>query len=204
MSSPNYTTETARDMTRQRLPNFIKAEYHTVFESKSPMSFTGRLWQWRGFEDQVRETFDAQRWGKSIISARLAQPDQNDISHEMFHCGDELSLSGRFVQNALHVMTAIGRDLNYKIHFGDYKTVYTQRGESVRLGHAKVASHAATQSKDGQTKPRSDVEKQPDFAALDDNHRARFVGEIKTPWTVDIKDLSRNESRFRRRLGECL
>jgi hypothetical protein len=162
------------------------------------------------FESEVRKKFLSITWGKSIISVRRAVPDQLDIVNEMFQCGDELSVSGRFVQQVLHVMTAIEREGNIPIRFGDFRTVYTPERENMALAEEKRAGNTQTSqpsqsvsehedSQTGETRKGED----PDFAAVDNHNRVRFVGEIKIPWTQNFTKTQKHDPRWRRWIGKC-
>ncbi len=208
MISNNQTgtiSQTGRDITQQPLPDIIKAVYHTQKPSLSPYYLEAQHLPWPGFENEVRRNFERQNWGTSIISVRRAFPDQFDIVNEMFQCGDELSLSGRFVQQVLHVTTAIGRDLNIPVRFGDFKTVYTPEREKQRLEEERRAGTAQlpqpmSQPEDAETK-KSRQGEDPDFAAVNNGDRVRFVGEIKTPWTQIFEKGRSIDSRWRRWIG---
>jgi hypothetical protein len=122
-------------------------------------------------------------------------PEIFNIVNGMFQCGDELSLSGRFVQQVLHVMTAVGRDLNIPVRFGDFRTVYTaerekQRQEEERRRRVRQPLQALFPPDDSQIDRTDDSQADrkgpstdPEYAAVNDENHVRFVGEIKTPWT---------------------
>jgi hypothetical protein len=206
-NSPGTITQNGKQITQQPLPDIIRAKYRTKTTSTSAYTFEGEYLPWEGFEKEVRENFRRHKFGSSIISVRRVLPDQFDIVNEMFHCGDELSLSGRFVQQVLHVMTAVGRDSNVQIRFGDYKTVYTAKREERRLEEerrAGITSQPKPKSQPGDPQLRKDdSRKDPDFAAVNyHNDRIRFAGEIKTPWTQNFEETQALETRWRRWLGK--
>jgi hypothetical protein len=196
--------------TQEALPNIIVARYHTQTISTSSYFLEAQHLPWADFENEVRQKFLSMTWGKSIISVRRAVPDQLDIVNEMFQCGDELSVSGRFVQQVLHVMTAVAKDGNIPIRFGDFRTVYTPEREKMALAEEKRAGSAQTSQP---SQPLSEIEdsqtgenrkgEDPDFAAVDFNNRVRFVGEIKTPWTQNFTKTQQNDPRWRRWIGKC-
>jgi hypothetical protein len=192
-------------ITQEPLPQYNKAQNRTKSASLSNFTFSGTYVPWDGFENEVRKNFVAQQWGTSIISVRQLHPGPNDLQNEMFLVGDELSLSGRFVQQLLHVMTAVGHDLKIPIRFGDYKTVDpTERNtgqEVLRRQSAGIPIKPAS-AIDPNEKTISPPTKEPDYVALDDEACARFVGELKTPWTQNFSALSKNDQRWRRHLGE--
>jgi hypothetical protein len=200
-------SQNGRDVTIQPLPDIVRARYHTRAASLSPYNFEAQYVPWSGFENEVRKTFETQKWSSSILSIRRAIPNKFDLVNEMFQCGDELSVSGRFVQQVLHVMTAVGRDLSIPIKFGDFKTVYTPEREKQGLeqeirGGTLQTSQSMSQSEDTpSSKNRSGED--PDFAAINDKDRVKFVGEIKTPWTQDFAEARSMDNRWRRWIGEC-
>lgn len=123
----------------------------------------------------------------------------------MFLVGDELSLSGRFVQHALHIMTAMGQDLRIPIRFGDHKTVNAserERGNQEFRRQSSVTLLSSEPDSKARLNFKQALSEDPDFVALDFIERARFVGEIKTPWTQDLENLKQDDSQWRRHLGE--
>jgi hypothetical protein len=103
---------------------------------------------------------------------------RNAIHHEHYMCGDEISVSTRLVQNVLHVLTAVSKELIQGVGWGDSKS-------SVQ-GMAG-ARHV------------------PDFIALANGKELRMVGKAKTPWTNDlVQAVNQVTSRAQiwKRLGE--
>jgi hypothetical protein len=199
----------SRQTTKERLSPYCKANNLKKTTSVSNVSFSGVCVPWDRFENKVRSNFLSQRWGNSPISFRRVKPGQNDLQEEMFLIGDEISLSGRFVQQVLHVMTAVGCDLNIPIRFGDFNTVnpneFNAGMERLRRQSASVPIQpvpVTDKNEDGNDKTILPLSKLPDYVALDDRDGARFVGELKTPWTQDLSLFSENDQRWRKHLGE--
>jgi hypothetical protein len=207
ISQDRTLSQNGRDITQLSLPDIIRAKYHTQTVSTSTCTLQGQYLPWSDFENEVRRNFERQKWGNSILSVRRVIPEKFDLANEIFQCGDELSLSGRFVQQVLHVMTAVGRDLNIPIKFGDFRTVYTQERENKRLEQEKRAgTPPASQTMSESENPKDSnlsLRKDPDFAAVNNHDRVRFVGEIKTPWTQNFEKNQHKEMRWRRWIGTC-
>jgi hypothetical protein len=199
----------SRQITKQRLSPYREAKNLRKTASVSNVSFSGVCVPWDRFENEVRRNFLLQNWGNSPISFRLSKPGSNDLQEELFLIGDEISLSGRFVQQVLHVMTAVGCDLNIPIRFGDFNTVnpneFNAVMELLRRQSASVPIQpvpVTDKDDDGNEKTISPLRKLPDYVALDDRDGARFVGELKTPWTQNLSLFSENDQRWRKHLGE--
>jgi hypothetical protein len=199
----------SRQITKQRLSPYREAKNLRKTTSVSNVSFSGVCVPWDRFENEVRRNFLLQNWGDSPISFRLSKPGSNDLQEELFLIGDEISLSGRFVQQVLHVMTAVGCDLNIPIRFGDFNTVnpneFNAVMELLRRQSASVPIQpvpVTDKDDDGNEKTISPLMKLPDYVALDDRDGARFVGELKTPWTQNLSLFSENDQRWRKHLGE--
>jgi hypothetical protein len=199
----------SRQITKQRLSPYREAKNLRKTTSVSNVSFSGVCVPWDRFENEVRRNFLLQNWGNSPISFRLSKPGSNDLQEELFLIGDEISLSGRFVQQVLHVMTAVGCDLNIPIRFGDFNTVnpneFNAVMELLRRQSASVPIQpvpVTDKDDDGNEKTISPLRKLPDYVALDDRDGARFVGELKTPWTQNLSLFSENDQRWRKHLGE--
>lgn len=116
--SQEYLLANSHDIIQEPLPHVCYGKNRTRHASVSDFVFSGIHHSWGGFENEVRKNFLAQQWGDSIISVRRSRPDPIDLSNEMFLVGNELSLSGRFVQQVLHLMTAAGQDLRIPIRLG--------------------------------------------------------------------------------------
>jgi hypothetical protein len=188
------TCKTAKDVTRDRLPDLILSKNCTYSESKKNTIFKGQRWRWVKFEDEVRECCQAQNWPEAVLSASV-QRGKKDVSFETLHCGDESSISGRFFQNALHIVTEVCQELGYKVRFGDSRIVKAvERKEAVRRAEKAVGMKSQLK------------ELNPDIVACDENYNTRFVGELKTSWTVALDGLvePNQRDRFTAVLGRLL
>ena len=113
----------------------------------------------------------------------------------MLYCGDELSISGRFSQNVLHPVTEVCQVLGYEVRFGDSRIVRSfERKRAVELAKKAVGFKGKL------------TELNPDIVACDKDHNTRFVGELKTSWTVKLDDLMKidRKERFRACLGRFI
>lgn len=186
------------------MPEILEAKYKTKTASLSEFKFSGIYSPWHGFEDEVRQTFLSLRWSNSLLSAHRTNPHPNDLIHETFLVGDDLSLSGRFVQHVLRVMTAVARDLNIPVRFGDHKTL---NSEDRKRGKAELRRQSAVYKLSSQTdttvapSPEKNLLEVPDFVTLDGQERARFVGEFKTPWTQNLTALKSDDIKWRGHIG---
>jgi hypothetical protein len=209
MMTIRVETIDSHQITTERLSTYCEAINPKRTTSVSNVGFSGVCVPWDRFENEVRSNFLSQKWGNFPISLRLSKPGPNDLQEEMFLVGDEISLSGRFVQQVLHVMTAVGCDLNIPIRFGDFNTInpkeFKAGMESLRHQSASVLIQPVLDTdkdEDGNEKTVSPLSKLPDYVALDDRDGARFVGELRTPWTQNLSLFSENDQRWRRHLGE--
>lgn len=174
------TTDPAFDIIVSRTDNLVLSQAsRTTGSSNHASRFEGVLGLWSSFESSVRQNTKAINWSQhqTILQSRPVGTN-NSLHHEHYICGDEISVSGRFVQNVLHPLIAVGKELGQEIQWGDSKT-----------------------SEEG-LKNTNDI---PDFVALANGKHLRAVGELKTPWTVDLLDLVQNvtsDDEFWRRLGE--
>ena len=151
----------------------------TTSSSNHTSRFEGVLGLWSSFESSVRQNTDAIDWTQhqTILQIRPTG-SANLLHHEHYVCGDEISVSGRFVQNVLHPSIAVGKEVGQRIRWGDSKT--------------------SQQGKDNQKNI-------PDFVALANEKDLRAVGELKTPWTVNLVDLVQQvttDDSFWKRLGK--
>lgn len=172
--SENVILSNSYDITQQPLPKLKFARYQTKRPSISPFTFAGTYVFWDDFENEIRKNFLSQQWGNSVISVRRIHPGPHDLSNEMFLVGDELSLSGHFVQQVLHVMTAVGHDLKIPIRFGDHKTVdpNERRHGNEELGRqSAVVLFQPENGIDGSTTTDQPSSEEPDYAALDERAR---------------------------------
>ncbi|KAL1847214.1 hypothetical protein Plec18170_008778, partial [Paecilomyces lecythidis] len=176
------------DLTKDRLPE-IQSEPDRCTGSSAvhtDLKFNGRLVPWKSFEQDVHDVF--RKVFKNPITRKklhvvLSHPGEDAISNEHYLCGEELSSSGRYVQHALHVMTAVGNDLGFKLRFGDWYTSYKHE----RASGTRKKSGAGSSTSDVQHNTRNN-RIIPDYALLAENpddedaSYARALGEAKSPY----------------------
>ncbi|PGG96827.1 hypothetical protein AJ79_09433 [Helicocarpus griseus UAMH5409] len=132
-----------------------------------------------------------------------------------FICGEELSISGRWVQHALHPMSAVGKILKYKMVFGDCKAtaehdigfvqaekVDSSSGDIITFDGSEFTEKGnlllgpdvdSVDSKGGPVKRRRRKALIPDYPLMPeedgDPPTPRAVGEAKMPWNHDFEQL---------------
>lgn len=122
-------------------PLSFEPNYHTTSKALHDIHFTGLLEPWDSFETEVlafRPAIDEKYDIENILGYASSNPSAHDIMlSEHFRCGEEISIAGRFVANALHVVSAISRDVELTTVFGDWKA--TEKKEtSKEIGRAHV------------------------------------------------------------------
>jgi hypothetical protein len=190
---PSPIPLTTRTLLKQALPPLnYRAYYHTTSKALHDIHFTGPLEPWDGFEESVcnfRSTVEKHYDVEKILGYASSEPSKNDITFvESFHCGDELSVSGRYVANALHVMSAVGKDVGLETVFGDWKS--TEKKEK-KEKKGKKKERINEDNDDEKDKDRKESDKKeakesrltPDFSIFNPAFFGqRAVGEAKTPW----------------------
>lgn len=134
-SQPAFFPLTTRVLLEQSLPPLsFRPSYHTTSKALHDIHFTGLLEPWESFEKDVlafRPTIEENYEVENILGYASSKPSTHDIMFgESFRCGEEISVSGRFVGNALHVMSAVGLDVGLATVFGDWKT--TEKKETLK------------------------------------------------------------------------
>ncbi|PGH19358.1 hypothetical protein AJ80_03998 [Polytolypa hystricis UAMH7299] len=107
----------------------------------------------------------------TILTCDLAGEEVSELylyARDHFICGEELSISGRWVQYALHPMLAVGKELKYEMVFGDWKATAEHDVDFVQSGKYDHESEKII--------PLDE----------DENGAPRVVGEAKTPWNHDF------------------
>jgi hypothetical protein len=189
---------TAHFLLQKALPPLhYLANYHTTSKAVHDIHFTGPLEPWDSFEKDVLDfcsTIKEKYELENILGYASSKPLPHDMSVEHFRCGEEISVSGRFVSNALHVASCIGRNVGLETIFGDWKAVAKASGEaSEKKNNPKPESKKSTKGKEKEAEEqnteeadREEIKKGaliPDFALMDfKSCKARAVGEAKTPW----------------------
>lgn len=176
--------ERRSDILNQNLPNILYSKDRTtVGSSLHSIKFVGRLEKWQKFEDEVMRF----AWHNDpispnpIISFRIHPPGEYDLHNELVHCGDELSVSGRFTQNVLNPVTSAARVMNNDTRFGDFKIC--------QEAHKVLSLTTTSESKEAASDTGNQGRKIPDFVAVDKKDgKSRFLGEAKTPWSHNLED----------------
>ena len=123
--------------------------------------YRGDLGCWDTFESTVRANSRTLPWRSHNEILQVLPNHRNAVHHEHYKCGDELSVQSRYIQNVIQPVTAVSKQLGYKIEWG--------------------SSNSATKSK-------ADKTIVPDFAASTEGNQIRMVGEMKTKWSNDLKE----------------
>ncbi|KAK2768797.1 hypothetical protein FQN54_000653 [Arachnomyces sp. PD_36] len=208
-SQPKPIPLTAEFLLQQALPQLsVKHKHHTTSKALSDIHFTGSLEPWDSFEEEVltfcttiKEEYDIE----NILGYTSSKPTTYDMSLEHFRCGEEISVSGRFVNNALHVMSAIGLEVGLTTVFGDWKATGEQgSSKSQDPGHAKTNEREGEDDEEvvegiEETK-RTTIKKGalvPDFSLFhSETSEIRAVGEAKTPWHHGLSSWWRDHGKL--------
>lgn len=169
---------TAQDLVYSSIPELIIGSSKTISDSTQKLEFKATLVHWRDFENEVRHSSQNVQWKSYPAILAYAPPTEHAGPHHTFSeqlwCGDESTVSSRFGQHVMHIMSSVFRTLSIPVWFGDYKTCVDNI-----LGR-----------------------KVPDIALLNGQGFLRAVGEVKTPWNHDLADtMCGDDSEFRRYLG---
>lgn len=112
--APQVQFTTSQEIVHDRLPDLRYGKFQTKHASVSPFTFSGQCLLWDGFETEVRRMLLSFQWSAEALDAHLSNSNPKHLINEFFEIGNELSLSGRFVQHVLHAMTAVGTDLGIR------------------------------------------------------------------------------------------
>ncbi|PGH11463.1 hypothetical protein AJ79_04838 [Helicocarpus griseus UAMH5409] len=171
-----------RFLLRRPLPTLLTRKgYQTVSSGLHQSYFKGRLTRLVIDNKAVEAALEALDKDKvkdpSYLSCSVQSVSQSPFSveHENLFCGDEQSVCGRYSQNALQPVAAVGLSRNIGTRFGDFKTCKESKTESDLI---------------------------PDFVGIDcdpyvldfktlDGHKIRkpvmkLLGEAKTSWKHDL------------------
>lgn len=165
------------------LPKLNLGLNKTRNQSLRPLEYRQKLIYWSGFEPLVRETLDQLDLPDEILDLRN-HPDivgpNNIRGNEHVHCGDEISVVGRFQQNVGQVLSAIFQSLNWDIRFADFRTAV---------------------GKDGKNENKKAGKKVPDIVLVKSDGTLLMVGEGKTPWMHRFETKMSGEGNFRHLIG---
>ncbi|KAK2812847.1 hypothetical protein FQN50_001176 [Emmonsiellopsis sp. PD_5] len=116
--------QTDLELIQEPLPRLVLSRYATISDSRHDLWFHWKFGRWESFQQTVRTYVDSWNLGKKVLGVRPADPESslNYTFIEQYLCGDELSVSGRFAQNALSPVTAVARASGVSVRFGDFKT----------------------------------------------------------------------------------
>ncbi|EEP82821.1 predicted protein [Uncinocarpus reesii 1704] len=154
------------------------------------------------FELEAIANFEKAHWKNKIVD--FALPDGNDISEhhllagDHFLCGEEISISAKYVAHALNPMSAVGKEQGLNGIFGDWKATNRQAttfpstqnkisAEEVDAakgkGKGKAKAKPEEPTDDNDTDGRKRTRLIPDYAYMEEKTGIPwFIGEIKTPW----------------------
>ncbi|KAK2810536.1 hypothetical protein FQN50_002793 [Emmonsiellopsis sp. PD_5] len=192
---------TAEDVVLRPLTKYCdQSKRHVQSSSFHGLWYVGGLEIWANFENEVEKNFAEIKW-KDHPTILDYGPPSEDVSElhlcagDHFICGEELSISGRWVQHALHPMSTIGKELEYKMVFGDWKATAESDVDFVQLGKydhdsKKVLPLDENVAAGDTMKQRKRKNLIPDYALMvEGNGAPRVVGEAKTPWNHDFQAL---------------
>lgn len=177
------------EILRSPLPaTLTRKGYQTNSSALHKSHFKGKLGEWNIATEVRRVVTDGMN--EEPLSARMERVSKHPCSIEREHyiCGDEQSICGRYVQNALVPATAVGFANLLKIRFGDFKICEESKGEGADI---------------------------PDFVGVycsafnldqlngDDQPAMRVVGEAKTPWVHSLRQwhTKSDQGKLRHALG---
>lgn len=219
-SSTDVTFLDAKSLTMSALPKLGYIDNRATQSSAihSHLTFCANMIPWTSFEHEVRSNFnqifrDWDQKPKVILSVELKQPPANAITNEHYLCGEELSSSGRYVQNVLHVMTAVGKELAIGLQFGDWYASHKYPTQSSTSQTTSGATGNQPEKEDNEEKEKRLI---PDYALLAEkedpktNSFARALGEAKSPspkahnlasWVDLANQGTQKEGKLRKLLG---
>ena len=208
---------TAKDVTLQPLTKYCdKAKRHVKSSSFHGLWYVGKLDFWADFADEVDKNFAGIKWEdhSTAIAYDISGEEDSKLllyAADHFICGEELSISGRWVQHALHPMSIVGKELRYEMVFGDWKATAESDVDFVQSGKYDFDSKKVLPLDENEetVKPRKRKNLIPDYALMvEENGAPRAVGEAKTPWNHDFQalwaDFQTDEKKLlmRRALGK--
>ncbi|KAK2754652.1 hypothetical protein FQN54_006785 [Arachnomyces sp. PD_36] len=166
----------ANHLVTSPLPQLRRADKRTLYPSTQRLEYKATLGYWSNFEKEVREANLLQQWDPSPLAHAPRGGSRNPfyLTNELYACGDEYSVQGRFAQNVGQVMTSVFGTLGMDGVFADYRAC-------------------------GGGGPH---EKVPDYAMIADDSSLLAIGEMKTPWVHEFSDDIKSEPRLRKALGQ--
>ncbi|KAK2758710.1 hypothetical protein FQN54_003400 [Arachnomyces sp. PD_36] len=201
---------TAKDVAYQPLIRYYdKGERHVKSSSLHGLWFADDVELWDSFEDEAALAFTTIPWDNHPSILAYGPPEDENVSApalystEHYICGEELSISGRWVQHALHPMCAVGKGLGFETVFGDWKATSQNKVSFIQTGKVDPTTGRFTSAAENtsseitsstpeadQVKKRNRKELILDYALMvEDNGAPRAVGEAKTPWNHGFDDM---------------
>ncbi|KAL4916567.1 hypothetical protein BDW62DRAFT_103431 [Aspergillus aurantiobrunneus] len=113
---------TGADIFRFPLPELLTREgYQTTSSALHNLQYHGPLGDWQ-IEEEAHNIVFASHLKKNLLSVHMSgiSNHQFSINNEHHLCGDEQSVCGRFVQNALGPATAVAFADGIYTRFGDF------------------------------------------------------------------------------------
>lgn len=196
--SDNVEFLTARDIISESMRKYHSLSgSHVHSSSLHDKYYTGALKDWKTFEDEVVLFHEGIRWDGylEILGYNLREEPIGSMKKEHYACGEEISTSGRYVNNGLQPAGGVAKQLGYPTMYGDWKAT-SQRTTAFKYGlngfeRVRIAKNKTTAKGRGQidSKGQTDDNKSvliPDYALIDSDGEPRAIGEAKTPWNHDF------------------
>ncbi|KAK2792579.1 hypothetical protein FQN52_003084 [Onygenales sp. PD_12] len=170
--------QTDLELIQEALPRLVLSRYATISDSRHDLWFHWKFGRWESFQQTVRSYVDSWKLGKNVLGVKPSDPESslNYAFIEQYLCGDELSVSGRFAQNALSPVTAVARASGVGVRFGDFKT--SRESKQAFSSTGSLPDYAGVEES-------VDRKGEVDYAL-------RFVGEAKTPWAHNLTKFMAN------------
>ncbi|KAJ5542814.1 hypothetical protein N7535_005238 [Penicillium sp. DV-2018c] len=149
-------THSASGLILEPLPNLDLSARCTASHALHRIKFIGALGQWTHFNAEAARTYNSQAWNPREIAARLtADFHTGSVDEEQVFVSDERGVQGRLEGRAGIALGA----------------VLGAQNQDLKLGASK-----------GALPPYPGYKKAPDFVLMTSAHKAKVVGEVKTPW----------------------
>jgi hypothetical protein len=195
--------ETARDLTYGSVPPLSRNKRGTVSSSLHKKWYDGPLAKWDLFEKHVYEfSTRIDSLPNTVLSVKPSGPtnSRNHVWKEQYLCGDELSVSGRFVQQVLQPVSTLACELEMPRRFGDFKVCDAPIPSKVKLPDFVSVG------------PDTDIQVSRAYRdiPIESYHKLRLVGEAKTPWAHKLEVFAEKYNSdnpthtLRRALGESM
>ncbi|KKZ67666.1 hypothetical protein EMCG_06726 [[Emmonsia] crescens] len=189
---PKYLN--ARALAEEHLPNLkFKTGNCTTTVALHNIYFTGKIQSWKSFKNEVISFISQVELKETVLSYQTI-PREKDINFiEYFCCGDESSVSARFISQVLHAVLAISEKAGFTSVFGDYRAAADARTKKKTPQGGDNGSKGKDRA--GGNNGNSERQKRfiPDYVLMSDEGRElRLVGEAKTPWKHPLEQWCRS------------